>query len=492
MFMLGKHLRVLPRRGYANFGSSLSERVENFSALTLPLVHVITGFSRTRLDPRVCDSINSLIANPTVKDFTKAGFFVLDIQRLDDKYRHWQTVLPTVEPHYAVKANPNPAILQHLASRGAGFDCASEAEIEAVLELGVTPDRIIFANPCKPLAHISYARDKGVLKTTFDNLSELEKMRSIFPEAQLVLRIWVDDSGAQCPLSNKYGAESDEWDTLLRKAAEMGLQVHGVSFHVGSGGSAHTYRSALDDAEAAFSLGLSLGHPMQLLDIGGGYPGSDTADTSLLGIADIINSIINDDSKTWRRRRVRIISEPGRYLCSETQALATQVIGMRERSGRRSYYIADSIYQSFNCLLYDHSTFLPETLSPSCTPPLLHHLPYPNHTELSSDVSAMRLPMQQSQAFHSRPIWDMAAAGFLPCEVFGQTCDGLDTIAREMWLPSHLKVGDWLVVANMGAYTNGASSRFNGFPLLDVAVLSSDSPATFSPQTATATRESNL
>lgn len=57
---------------------------------------------------------------------------------------------PRVNPFYAVKCNPNPAIIAMLAALGAGFDCASEAEVELVLSAGVTQEQIIYAHPCKP------------------------------------------------------------------------------------------------------------------------------------------------------------------------------------------------------------------------------------------------------------------------------------------------------------------------------------------------------
>ena len=64
-------------------------------------------------------------------------------------YLQWNELLPSITPFYAVKCNPDPVLLQTLASLGAGFDCASKQEIVTVLSLGVDPSRIIYANPCK-------------------------------------------------------------------------------------------------------------------------------------------------------------------------------------------------------------------------------------------------------------------------------------------------------------------------------------------------------
>jgi len=359
------------------------------------------------------------------------AFFVIDLDRIRDKNRLWNKCFPNVLPHYAVKANPNPAILELMAKElQINFDCASQSEIEAVLAVGVDPSRIIFANPCKSIAHIDYARRVGVLRTTFDSEAELCKIRAVHPQSQLILRIWVDDKDAQCQLSNKYGAHIEECSHLLNVAKDLGLQVHGISFHAGSGASPKAYISALQDAQAAFQEGLRLGFPMRILDIGGGFPGTDEEEHSLEKISSLMQPHFD---KHWRG--VDLISEPGRFFCSESQTLATQLIGKRVRrdgqsnKSRREYYINDGVYQSFNCMLYDHSVLLKEN---------------------DSDEKGVKHPSV----------------------IFGQTCDGLDTIATDILLPE-LRIGDWLIVPNMGAYTNGASSQFNGFSLNSNIVLDS-------------------
>jgi len=238
----------------------------------------------------------------------------------------------------------------------------------------------------------------------------------------------VDDKDAQCPLSNKYGAHLEECPELFDIAKELGLEIHGVSFHAGSGASSSAYLSALKDARAAFQMGLAKGFPMRILDIGGGFPGTEEEHHSLDKISKLIAPHLKSD---WSG--VELISEPGRFFCSEAQTLATQVIGKRVRKDkvtdcRREYTINDGVYQSFNCMFYDHSILLKEDADPE------------NKTSK------------------------------YPSLIFGQTCDGLDTISSDILLPD-LCVGDWLVVPNMGAYTNGASSQFNGFPLNGAVVL---------------------
>lgn len=400
-------------------------------------VHVLRGFSAYRPSPLVIEAIRAKVSQSESHDGFHApnhSFFVIDLARVREKHSVWQKHLPNVKPHYAVKANPNPAILRLMAQElKINFDCASQAEIEAVLALGVSADRIIFANPCKSLSHIDYARRQGIMRTTFDSEAELYKIKMVatnFPW-ELILRIWVDDKDAQCQLSNKYGAHADESLRLLTLAKTLGLNVAGISFHVGSGAKTSSYREAIRSSSKVFVKGLELGHPMKVLDLGGGYPGTCVqTGPSLEEIGQLIGPELG---KNWKKQE--IIAEPGRFYCAEAQTLATQIIGKRIRfdkgKGRsiREYYINDGLYQSFNCMLYDHSVLLEES-------------DQDEPSETSKYNSA----------------------------IFGQTCDGLDQISKGIMLPE-LRVGDWLAVPNMGAYTNGASSQFNGFPLNDSIVL---------------------
>jgi ornithine decarboxylase len=85
-------------------------------------------------------------------------------------------------------------VLRTLNALGTGFDCASKGEMQAVLEMGVDPSRIIYANPCKQVSHLRYAAAKNIRMMTFDNADELRKVKLHHPNAQLVLRILTDDS----------------------------------------------------------------------------------------------------------------------------------------------------------------------------------------------------------------------------------------------------------------------------------------------------------
>lgn len=83
-----------------------------------------------------------------------------------------------------MKANDIRVVLETLVALGISFDCASMGEMMKILSLGVSPDRIIFANPTKFPSHIKYAAKIGVSKMTFDSEDELYKIKDIFPSAE--------------------------------------------------------------------------------------------------------------------------------------------------------------------------------------------------------------------------------------------------------------------------------------------------------------------
>lgn len=86
-----------------------------------------------------------------------------------------------------MKANDIRVVLETLAALGTSFDCASMGEMMKVLSLGVSTDKIIFANPTKFLSHLKYAAKVGVTKMTFDSEDELYKIKDIYPTAEYVI-----------------------------------------------------------------------------------------------------------------------------------------------------------------------------------------------------------------------------------------------------------------------------------------------------------------
>lgn len=424
-------------------------------------IPLVTGDSAT-----IDAHLRSLINRHALED----TFYVVDLGAVRRLYHAWNLAMPRVHPHYAVKCNNDPALLASLASLGAGFDCASEAEVEQVTSMGVSSDRIIFANPCKRPADIRTAAAKGIVHSTFDTEAELLKLRKWYPDARVLLRIRADDPTARCQLGNKFGAEEFEWESLFIAAQRHGIPVDGISFHVGSGATnPAAFSYAIELARKAFDLGALYGFSMRVLDIGGGFCGGrfdKDGRVDLGGVPAAVNAALAMHFPEGTG--VRVIAEPGRYFAESIATLATLVYGRRARASPAhsqrdvaggdgaglsapslvaaasngtttkmdyDYWITDGLYGSMNCLLYDHATVAPR--------PLI----------VDACRTAATTPTSMLPHY--------------PSTVFGPTCDGLDTVVREYPLPE-LEVGDWLVFPRMGAYTICGASKFNGVNAVDV------------------------
>ncbi|RZC39964.1 ornithine decarboxylase 1-like, partial [Asbolus verrucosus] len=217
----------------------------------------------------------SVLREITESGVQEEAFYVCDIGDIVRKHKTWKAALPRVQPYYAVKCNDSLTVLEVLAALGTGFDCASKGEINKVLALGVSPSRVIFANPAKVSSHIRHAAAAGVSTMTFDNETELHKVKSLFPDAKMVIRIRCDAADAQCPLGMKFGCDAvADAPHLLQVARSLGVDVVGVSFHVGSGcREVSVFKRAIAAARDVFDFAATLGYGFDLLDVGGGFPG---------------------------------------------------------------------------------------------------------------------------------------------------------------------------------------------------------------------------
>jgi ornithine decarboxylase len=359
-----------------------------------------------------------------------------------------------VEPFYAMKCNPDPVIVRLLATLGCGFDCATMGEIDLVLnglgkELsfsprGLTHDKLVYANPAKFQNHLEFATSSGVRKTVFDGEDELYKLAKVndsLPEGQkleLLLRITTNDEKSVCSFSNKFGCPVSQGPELLEVAKKLGLDVVGVSFHVGSGcGDPAAYSIAFDHASRLFQAADQLGmKKMTLVDIGGGFPGDNEGTyragmPTFLDIAATVRKAIADFRvKFTADRQLRFIAEPGRYFVSRSTTIATKIYGRKGGMGKtQALYIDDGVYGSFNNVVYDH-----------------YH----------------PVPIKLTSALESHD--DEESNAQMPTAVFGPTCDGLDQICKQQeTMLERAEIGDWLIFKNMGAYTHTASFVFNGY-----------------------------
>ncbi|PIK56375.1 putative ornithine decarboxylase-like [Apostichopus japonicus] len=335
----------------------------------------------------VIDVIRRMITERSLYQNSDDAFYVMDMGYQVKMVDQWKRLLPKVYPYYAVKANPDPVLLQIFAKMNFGFDCASLHEIQTILNLNVQPSRIVL-----------------LLRLCTKGLTD----------------------SITGPMADKFGCPRNETSHLLTLAKNLDLKVVGVSFHVGSLGatadSAEVYARAIEAAKNIFSEGRALGFDFEILDIGGGFPAKTTVNYSTLDFNEVVNIIsMSLDNEFGNDGTFQVIAEPGLQFAMPSTVLVANIIGKRRKPSKGDpmsdesgmgfdYFINDGIFTSF--LKY---ALVPD-VTPVVKPVAQIYANVPSHT----------------------------------CRIWGQSCAGNDVVVQNCKLPE-MNVGDWLFFTGNGS-----------------------------------------
>jgi ornithine decarboxylase len=369
------------------------------------------------LDPFSHESIKHLVGR------YGSPLFVIDAERVRRQYRRLAAALPGVDLHYALKPLPHASVITTLNAEGAYFDLATNGEVELVRRLKIAPERCIHTHPIKRDSDIRTALAYGVSRFVIDNPDELRKFVKYRNRSSLLIRVSFSSPEARCDLSRKFGCEPQAVPDLYRLAAELRIKIDGLSFHVGSqAASPAMFGEAIARCSELIRVAEQMGHPLGILDIGGGFPVDYLQ--RCMPIEEFcapIRVALQELAPT-----VRVIAEPGRYLSAPSAISVASVMGRALRDGRWWYYLDDGLYGSYSGQVYDHATYPVEALVP--------------------------------------------AGATYASVLAGPTCDSIDVINEDLELPK-LDVGDLIVGRAMGAYTWASASEFNFFPRATVLAL---------------------
>ena len=356
---------------------------------------------------------------------------VISRDRVAQQYDALKAGLGRAVIHYAVKANPAEGIIRMLVGKGSGFDCASRGEIELCLAQGACPENISFGNTIKRASDIAFAHHAGITLFAADSEAELEKIAAHAPGARVYVRLIVENSMADWPLSRKFGCAASALPGLLDHARALGLVPYGLSFHVGS----QTRKSAfwkpvLDHVAELWHAARAAGHDLQLLNLGGGFPAfyGETTEGPRRYAAAVVAAVEARFGEV-----PHLMAEPGRGLVAEAGHIAAEVMLVSRKS-------ADD----------------------------LHRWVYLDIGRFSG------LAETEGEAIRYQIVTPHDGGETGPCVLAGPSCDSADIMyeKRPIALPLALRDGDRVMIRNCGAYTSSYSSvGFNGFPPLDVIVL---------------------
>lgn len=341
-------------------------------------------------------------------------FMVLRRAVIGENLRRLRDAIPRAEIFYAVKANNHPTLIKTLAEAGCSFDISSSREVATVLENGGRIEKTIHTNPVKSAAEFDAAVNAGVRIFVADNVQELEKFARYGQQVAVLIRFRTDSGGSVVDLSYKFGADLSDMAEMLDRILSLGLTFKGFCFHVGSQCTdASKYTTAIGTARTLIELAASKGLKTEILDIGGGFPIEYAENVPSI---ETIGAVVSAALDAQIDKSIRIIAEPGRFICGPAVILFSSVIGKAVRDGIKWYYLDDGLYGSFSGRLYDN-----------CVYPIL--------TDRNTK-------------------WE-------PAILAGPTCDSFDVIYRDCLMPP-LEIGDVLMFPNMGAYCAVSATSFNG------------------------------
>jgi len=360
-------------------------------------------------------------------------FYAYDRRLLSERVAHVRAhIPPAVELHFSMKANPMPALVQHMAGLVDGIDVASGGELKVALDTGMAPARISFAGPGKSDAELTRAVAAGIVvhaesEREIRALARIGNALGIAP--LLVLRINPDfelkGSGMRMGGGAKqFGIDAEEAPRMLALAFELGLSVLG--FHIFSG-SQSLKAEAIIEAQAqtlllAERLAQDARDPLRILNIGGGFgipyfPGEAALDLAPIGAA--LEAALPRVKASLPDAQLSI--ELGRYLVGESGVYVARVVDRKVSRGQ-VFLVTDGG---------------------------LHH-----HLAASGNFGQV-IRKNYPVAIGNRM---GAGAALETASVVGPLCTPLDLLGERMELPQ-AEVGDLVVVFQSGAYGRSASPQ---------------------------------
>jgi len=356
---------------------------------------------------------------------------IIDLDIVEAKYNELKDSFANLQIYYAVKANPMNEIIHLLNRLGANFDVASSYELRHLLNLGISPERISYGNTIKKAKDIRFFYEQGVQIFVTDSENDLKKIAENAPGSKVYFRLLTEGSGADWPLSRKFGAHPDMIYSLILQAVELGLEPWGVSFHVGSQQrDIGQWDDAIARCKYIFDAALEEGIELKMINLGGGYPANYVDPTfSFQEYSTEIQRFIFED---FGDNPPQLVMEPGRSLVADAGIIVAEVVNIATKAKNNLYKWVYLDVGKFNGLI--------ETIDESIKFPI-----YFEREGLADEVI-----------------------------LAGPTCDSMDIMYEnyKYKMPDTTQPGDKVYIFTTGAYTQTYSSvYFNGFPPLKAVVL---------------------
>jgi len=370
-----------------------------------------------------------------IKEFAKdkeTPFILLSLKKIEEKYDELKKNLPFAKIYYAMKANPAEKVVRLLHEKGSNFDVATIYEMEQLLRMGISPERMSYGNTIKKAKDIKKAYEYGVRLFVTDSHSDLRKLAANAPGSKVFFRLLTESNGADWPLSRKFGAHTGQIYSLIVEAKDLGLIPYGLSFHVGSQQrDIGEWDHAISQCKYLFDdVKRYEGIELKMVNLGGGFPAKYLKPTrSTQQYAEIITTCLHE---YFGDELPEILIEPGRYISGEAGVVVTEIVLISKKSDSSQYEWVYLDIGKFGGLI--------ETLD-----------------------EAIKYPIYPEKGYNGNGGREVILAG--------PTCDSMDILYENFKyeLPKDIQEGDRLYILTTGAYTyTYCSVEFNGIPPVKV------------------------
>ncbi|XP_065291916.1 ornithine decarboxylase 1-like [Dermacentor albipictus] len=401
--------------------------------LLVEMCKVGSGIPSLFVDEDVADVARIVIEQKIYED---EAFFLCDVREIKRNVSLWQQELPEIQPYYCVRCCSDYVVLKSLSLSGVNFACGSKHEMRILLDMGVNENRILYNSTTKCPSHLKFAEECGVRLMCCDSAADMKRING--DTARLLLRIAVHDSSKQAFLNDQFGCSLGEAEQLMNLAKENQLSIVGVSFDMGViAGTDEAFLLTLRNARAVFDLGLRMGFPMTVLDIGGGFPIASQNNQEFKQVCHLVSSAL----KTYfpSSSGTTVIAEPGQFLVASSYTLAAKVVGKRTKES----------FLDGKCKFYKE-VFINESKYNSI----------PRHAGEARGISIRPLLERNDQPRNVLTAF------------WAATSNPRDLIFdKQLFWP--VEVNEWLLINNIGAYSLVLACSFNGSGMPPVVYVAS-------------------
>ena len=366
-------------------------------------------------------------------------FYAYDRRLITERVAQLRATLPPqIHLHYAIKANPMPAVVQHLAGLVDGFDVASGGELRVVLDTPMAPEKISFAGPGKSESELRQAAAAGIVvnlesEREMETLARVGAAMGLRPKAAVRVNpdFELKSSGMKMGGGPKqFGVDAERVPALLARMKQLPIEFYGL--HIFSGSQNLRAESIMEAQRNTFDLARRLAKdapgPVRLLNLGGGFgipyfPGEQALD--LQAVCDHLAGLVPDARRDFPE--AEFVIELGRYFVGEAGIYVSRVIDRKESRGQ-VFLVTDGG---------------------------LHH-------HLAASGNFGQVIRKNYPVLVGNRVAPEGEASF--ASAVGPLCTPLDVLGDKMAL-GHAEVGDLIVVLQSGAYGLTASpTAFLGHP----------------------------